>query len=55
MPPEAKFQYEFVVGPAGVPGEHVTVQAFAWNSTDGGKVREDPTLDRRGTSMITLN
>ncbi|KAK3105902.1 hypothetical protein FSP39_008197 [Pinctada imbricata] len=35
VPPESKFEYEAVIGAAGIPGESVTIQIFTWNSTDG--------------------
>ena len=38
IPSNAQFQAETVIGAAGIPNEHVTINIFTWNSTDGGNV-----------------
>lgn len=37
IPPNAKFDFEAELGPSQIPGEHLTVEAWEGNFTDGGK------------------
>ncbi|KAK3105775.1 hypothetical protein FSP39_005367 [Pinctada imbricata] len=37
VPPGSRFDFEVVVGAAGVENEHVNILYFSWNSTDGDR------------------
>ena len=36
VPLNAQFMFENVIGAAAIPNEHITVEYYTWNSTDGG-------------------